>query len=268
MALRTFAIGSKVVVNIAKENRDWGYNPWPDGTEVTVTGYDEIVYARNLHFGDGPGVFENTSWCRVTDGQKTESISVCFLKGERVHYSGKKLRDLPESNFWEGDHVHADGHGDGVIERITYKSENIPHSQVYTVARLHGGTIYNVRECELTLRKRGHIWNEGHGVEPEFADMKDHVAHEQQVSRFDEVRNPLTNLYAWTLPEVMQAILDGLVDGFKVSGFFGHNSISAFKLHNEKLGAELRAHMLKEFTGEAVSRLPAKSENSPFVVNP
>ena len=52
-------IGDRVTVQIAKENREWGYNPCPDGAKAKVLGFSEIAYTRILNFGHKPGIYEN-----------------------------------------------------------------------------------------------------------------------------------------------------------------------------------------------------------------
>ena len=51
-----FDIGDKAIVQIPKENRDWGFNPCDDGTIVTVIGFAEIDNGRTCGFQGKPGV--------------------------------------------------------------------------------------------------------------------------------------------------------------------------------------------------------------------
>ena len=39
MEFRSLKEGDEVIITIEKENRDWGYNPFPDGTKATVLGF-------------------------------------------------------------------------------------------------------------------------------------------------------------------------------------------------------------------------------------
>jgi len=53
----TVRIGDEVIVTIPKENRDWGYNPCPDGTKATVLGFSETHHSRIDELGIKPGVY-------------------------------------------------------------------------------------------------------------------------------------------------------------------------------------------------------------------
>ncbi len=119
-------IGDEVVITIAQENRDWGYNPCPDGTKATILGFSEMHYGRIKNFGQKPGVYVNRSWVnlRFRDGREHQEWSGRLECTDKVEYEkrlaeyhesrkGKPfefmthefIRELPETPFWEGDFV-------------------------------------------------------------------------------------------------------------------------------------------------------------------
>lgn len=124
-------VGDKVTITIPKENREWGYNPCPDGTEATIIGFSETYYGRLGNLGFKPGVYVNRAWVKVRlpDGKEYSEWSgrlefVDKAKGRRRLAAFRKLqreqpsnslnkeflRELPGTPFWEGDFVHARGH--------------------------------------------------------------------------------------------------------------------------------------------------------------
>lgn len=122
-------IGDEVTVTIEKENRDWGYNPCPDGTRATILGFSEIHYGRIHNFGFKPGVYVNRAWAKVrlpdgkeysewlgrlelTNKDEYEHRLTAFRKLQREQpdwHNKEFLRELPETPFWEGDFVRVSG---------------------------------------------------------------------------------------------------------------------------------------------------------------
>ena len=131
-------IGDEVTITIPKDNRDWGYNPCPDGTKATIIGFSEMTAGRINNNGRKPGVYRNTSWAtlRLEDQgaavvalhkeyrELTNRLDLidqveyqCRLEAFRAqpveHTDDWRitdfLRDLPETPFWEGDFVKIAG---------------------------------------------------------------------------------------------------------------------------------------------------------------
>ena len=119
-------VGDEVTITIHKENRDWGYNPCPDGTRATILGFSEIHYGRLDNFGHKPGVYVNRSgvklrfedgrehtewsgWLELTDKVEYEQRLAAFRKHQQENPDNWRsnifLRELPETPFWEGDFV-------------------------------------------------------------------------------------------------------------------------------------------------------------------
>ena len=120
-------IGDEVTITIPKENREWGYNPCPDGTKATVLGFSETYYGRIGNFGFKPGVYVNRCWVKLhmedgrehtefssrlepTDKNEYEHRVAEFRKAQQEkpndwHNNKEFIRELPETPFWEGDKV-------------------------------------------------------------------------------------------------------------------------------------------------------------------
>jgi hypothetical protein len=70
-------VGDEVAITIPQENREWGYNPCPDGTKATILGFSEIHYGRLGNFGFKPGVYVNRACVnvRLPDGKEYSEYS-------------------------------------------------------------------------------------------------------------------------------------------------------------------------------------------------
>jgi len=56
--------GLKVTIRIPKENREWGFNPVPDGTIAKALGWGTISHGRNSGI-KRPGLYENRHWVEL-----------------------------------------------------------------------------------------------------------------------------------------------------------------------------------------------------------
>lgn len=266
-----FKIDDQVIVNIPSENREWGYNPCPDGTIATIVmPYTEIYYSRINKCGRKPGVYKNTNWTVIrlpngkTYAEYTSRLQLVDQKEaksrlrESQNPNGKKLdssnlfiRDLPETRFWEGDFVtvnNGDYQGIHQITSIDYKYSSTPTPAYWLSTSLTSVRHIFASEANLTLVKRGPIWKYYHHEPIEFKDPEEKADLHLLLGLFDDVRNPKNNLYCWTLDEVLEAVKDGLVHGFSVLNLFSSSaSISAFKFHDEELGAQISQMTLSGF---------------------
>ncbi len=117
-------VGDKVVITINKEERDYGYNPCPDGTKAIILGFSETYYGRLGNFGLKPGIYVNREWVklRLKDGREYTEGSGRLELASKAEYkrrlgafrkeqsddwrNGEEfIRELPETPFWEGDFV-------------------------------------------------------------------------------------------------------------------------------------------------------------------
>ncbi len=251
-------IGDKVTVHIPAENREWGYNPCPDGTKATILSFAEIHYGRLQTFGNKPGVYENTSWanilletgkthCEMTGrlrliNEKEEKRRLASLR--RAHKknpdlwppSSKFIRDLPETKFWEGDIVkipemthHLKGWSDEGTENfqvvsidynyIDQKTDyGLPYPFYVVSSSIGAGWSMSARESQMILVERGPVWKHYHNEPIEFKDISEEASFFSRLGHTDEVRNPDTQTYSWTKDEVLSAIRNDIAHGMSISG--------------------------------------------------
>jgi hypothetical protein len=250
-------VGDTVVINIPDENWEWGFRPVSkqSGTEADVVGFGEIPYTRVQNFGHEPGIYVNHSWVDVkVPGKKQFCISSCHIdlkdkaeekqREKAYHKAGGyknshvRLRDLPETKFWEGDVVKlADDMRDvwpGVetfrIFSINYgdfgqmRNDGVTPMPEYNIepnVKGRGGYVA-VNESQLTLVERGNVWKHYHKEPLWFAGIEEEAGFFAMLGHTEEVRNPKSKLYNWTKDEVLAAIRDGIADSFSVDrGIFG-----------------------------------------------
>lgn len=191
------------------------------------------------------------------------------------HEESVFVRDLPETKFWEGDKVRQvtmrgrsvqvifpgvqfkeDGGVIGtdneilVIVGIEYDWKEKGEPWTYRISSDFGAGWYtHVREDELVLVERGNVWKYYHNKPLQFEDLREEVNFFKMLGHYEEVPNPNDGIYYWTKDEVLEAIQQGIVDGFviEMNPLTGKTSISAIKMRDESLGRRLRQATLKGF---------------------
>jgi hypothetical protein len=275
-------IGDKAIVNIPKENREWGYDPCPDGTVAEIVRFGEIYHGRVGNFGLKPGLYVNRSWIniRLPDGKKyfewsgrlepvdKEEAEVRLAEFQKQRADNPKnrqdssefLRDLPETLFWEGDVVLMDREGYdapllvvsihyAMLGEMTLIGTKYPAYHISN--NFHGGWETCANEDELSLIERGKVWKYLHHEPIEFANLKEEADLHNMLGLTDEVKNPTKDLYSWTLDEVLEAIKCGLVHGFVQSHMFGTPSIEALLFRDADLGKRVAKATLEGFCIES-----------------
>lgn len=228
-------VGDKVTITIPKENREWGYNPCPDGTVATFVSFTEIPYGRTCTYGREPGIYENTSWANLSmpDGSTHRELAFRlalvdkeeekrreeeFMKLDiAARFNRKKLRPLPELPFYEGDMISCEKVPEAkVVCHIDYsylhttRTDGSPFP-IYNISNSSaGGWTTAVAEGDLKLVKRGKIWEYYHGVKPVFDTLEEEANFYHMIGLDDEVRNPATKVYSWTEQEALDALRNGL----------------------------------------------------------
>jgi hypothetical protein len=252
-------IGTVVVAKIGKENREWGYNPVPDGTRGVIQGFGEIPYGRTNNFGHKPGIYTNKSWCDVLFEGKDETINISLfhLRDENGGYlnegffrdeNEEPIRALPDTPFWEEDIVRYDGE-ECIVVSVDYRYDDARYNLSDKIPAGWGHSM--VHPDLITLLRRGNVWKYYHDEPITFESLEDEANFFKRIGHTIEVRNPANNLYAWTLNEVLDAIEAGIADGFAVShGIFGVGGLNhvAFKfVGHDDLAARTRTKTLAEF---------------------
>ena len=263
-------IGDEVVVRVAQENREWGYNPAPDDTPGKVVDFDHIAHGR-LNGHTKPGVYLNRYWPKVklSDG-RTITIGSFHLKNLTTQSSPTSSKDddwlseLPESSFWEGDRVS--------IDREDYKEPNYyvvgvdhlrlkdtindgsPYPAYRCSSSMRAGWHASFKENELTLLERGNVWKHYHNEPIIFESLEEEANFANQLGLTEHLKNPKSNNYAWELGEVLEFIHQGNADGFSAghSMFGGGINHTVLKFHDRDLGRRVRDKVLAEFS----SRMP------------
>lgn len=286
MIEKLMRVGDEVVITIPQENREWGYNPCPDGTKAKIFGFSEIYYGRLDNCGLKPGVYVNRMWVklRLPDGSEYTEFSDRLELTDKSEYerrlsefrkrqqenpdsrqTNEFLRELPETPFWEGDFIRMRDRSASVLtERdpdilqiigIDYrylikKTDTRKKYSAYKISdKLGSGWHTFASADEMILVKRGPVWKFYHDKPITFGDIKEEANFFERLGHTEEIQNPANGLYEWTKEEVLEAIQNGLVHGFSVSsGFFGNGpSIRAKRFRNEELGRRVAKATLEGF---------------------
>jgi hypothetical protein len=277
--------GDEVILTIPQENREWGYNPFPDGTKAKFVRFSEMDYGWANQFGREPGIYENDSWayfqlengkqvCEYCGRAEMVDKEECLrrdaaMRDHRGHFihNGKKLRDLPETRFIEGDVVtspslleHCSGFQDGeaIIAQVNYKdigkfcTDGVTPIGLYSISpepRSWTQHVPHRDEVQLTLVHRGNVWKYRHGEDIVWKDDEEQAEFYNQLGLTTEIRNPSTDMYLWTKEEAVQALKDGIGDCICVgNGFFGSGPHTSVKRFNDReLGERIRKQTLVGF---------------------
>lgn len=183
------------------------------------------------------------------------------------------LGPLPETKFWELDEVT-------IAPGARYRPQ---YGQIFEICSVdyysletertndrYPGILYNIestingepsggrfmlRESELLLSRRGNVWKYFHNELPAFKDLQEESSFHKMIGRSKEVRNPKTDLYSWTLEEILEAMKANLVHGFVMSpGLFGNPAKpSAMIFEDQELGERVRKATLAGFDATPVT---------------
>lgn len=260
-------VGDTVIVAVAKENREWGYNPAPDGTLLTVIGFGARYRGRTGEFGRRPGkyTFNDMPLTMREDNGKPVSIGSYHIRtmdGFRIDMDldGEWREELPELPFCEGDRIscklhYFDDSREAVVLRIDYNEvgkfclDGITPYPIYTISpNMHGHMSTFAREADLVLVERGNVWKYYHGEPLHFDTIEDEAHFYKNIlGRTIDIRNPVCDLYDWTIEEAVGALRDGRADAITVGGgLFGSKSRPFVnKFLDEDVGSRVRAESLK-----------------------
>jgi hypothetical protein len=184
------------------------------------------VYVDAIGLVPPPALASVTAYCDILGKMSTLKI---------------KITDLPDTPFWEGDHVLlGSGTGSYIIERIRYDEKPIRYET-------YGGRRIST-DGAFQLVKRGNIWKLAHGEPLDFPDINEEAKFHQSLGMSQKVRNPIMCGDIWGVGKAIEAIVHGKGDQMKVK----HQKPLAFvviKYDNEEFGKRMRAHTLKQFVG-------------------
>jgi hypothetical protein len=276
-----FEVGDLVKITILKENREWGYNPCPDGTLAKIRSFQTIDYGYTNNFGHQPGVYLNKCWANFQIEGKDICLSHChyemvdvqeyehrlekFRARQKSHPDDwdikERISDLPETALWPGDKVISKNVWDTLhpmlfvayvrYDLIDQKRVDGSPMPIYDVSEKYPPTSTSPRgDKDLSLIQRGNVWNFYHHLPLDpFSSLEEEAQFFSSLGRTCSVRNPANGIYSWHKDEVLDAIETGLVHGFRVSaGWFGGNpSTEAIRFLDEDLGRRVAAATLKGF---------------------
>lgn len=273
-------IGDNVVFNIDPDRRYWTneYDDIPDGTIGVVCGInDTVVYQERapVYSSRRPGIYHCKGGVSVLlpngrivmgDGcadlidTKEKDRRIAALRDERcipeAHHT--YLGDLPETKFWEQDRVRVvypqDGTAlEGIVSRIDYyhmhqRCSNGSAYPFYAFEREEGGQSY-AAEAWMELIERGNVWKYYNARATKFADLDEEASFYRMLGKAEEVPNPASGLYVWTIDEALKAVKAGDAHGFSVeNGFFGSGAhISVVRFLDESLGRRVADATLEGF---------------------
>jgi hypothetical protein len=282
-------IGDEILVYIPAENRANGYNPCADGTRGTIVGFGETLEGWANLWGKKPGVYTDYSYStvRTEDGKQFDvSSSYVELPDEEETKRREKevrennngvitapsiwLRDLPETEFIEGDIVTSPTFRSrpndfpncrAAIYMVNYRniggfcSDNITPLPIYSVTSERwldcGWSLMNNHEEETHFRlaERGLVWKYRHNEPLDFPDVETHARFLSRLGETVDVRNPASGNFAWTIEEATEAIYSGIGHSITVSnGLFGLTRrpfVVRFK--DEVVGEAIRQLTMKGF---------------------
>lgn len=270
-------IGDEVVFNVDRETRDWTktYDNVPDGTKGVVCRiHDAIIYqGRTQVYGREPGVYHAKGGTTILlpDGRlipgnynvtmtdhAEQKRRDALKRNERGVFQETCIRlgDLPPTPFWEEDKVlvhRPNGDVELIVKGISYhrlheRNEDGSRCNAYEVHHVEGWQTCASADI-MELIERGNVWKYHHDEALSFETLKEEAAFFTAIGRTEEVRNPETELYGWTLEQALQAIKDGTGHCFTndMIPFANVRSISVKRFLDEDLGRRVAAETLKGF---------------------
>lgn len=155
---------------------------WPG----TVVSYAEAAVGRIHNEGQPPGIYSdpNFVWVEVAEQlQKLPSNSLSLISGcpRRSEPVSRKLRDLPDTPFWEGDVVQIKETG----EQLTIFS--IDYLNLDKAPYRCKAASKNFSESELELVVRGPVYLRAQGQPIPFRSLEDELSFEVILGEFSKV---------------------------------------------------------------------------------
>lgn len=177
----------------------------------------------------------------------------------------KYVGPLPETEYWEGDLIRADFGGRSRLFRV----ESIDHQYfdkdsmrrddgsmmpIYNVrfsnsdgSDAQAGSTYIHQDDPIQLIRRGNLWKMYHNLPLVFNDLTEEVSFYRGLHQYQDIKNPDTGYYNWTLEEALQAIKNGVGDGISGVLFSSSTTYQVYKMNNLILGDKLRRETLVRF---------------------
>ena len=235
-------IGDKVVVNWNDTSEGWASRPLiPEndtvGTVIGFTRYQTAMDRSNCRRLK-PGIYEHNGGCCVLweDGTSSTNVSahdISFLspilKQERKSDDYKRFKDLfelpsfvqdlPElmykvgnvvllkDDYWENDEV--------IITGVDYLkchdtcNDGITPYPIYHIRSLtnnRGSTAIRADDISMIISDGNYVAWETDKSKLKFKGLADELAFYQSLGKMNQVRNPNSGNYQWTVPEINKAM--------------------------------------------------------------
>lgn len=244
-------IGDRVAVLIDAETRAWcskQYQQLPDGKEGVVIGINRYVkyVNRNRVFIDKAGEYQGNGIAVVkwdiggNDAMSAHHIGPVdqsVLESRKTDMAYREAFDtdtyvgpLPILPYWEGDIIrtkepvlraHNEGFNDLIITSIDYYqlgrfcNDGVTPMPIYDVrlAGIADSPMTRIRGEDITmLVERGNYWKLEHNEPLEFENIQDKLHFYDSIGETQQVRNPRTGYYVWSIDEAAEAIKAKTVD--------------------------------------------------------
>lgn len=156
-----------------------------------IVGFEEIYYGRTNNYCYEPGMYDNFSWPVVDINGSLKTLNSTSLKpvgGRKKEAIAAKKGELPDTKFWEGDHVRLENGKQTIIKRISYgEYAGSPSSKAYMIDD-NGGNRW-IAENEASLIKRGLVWRFYQGEVLDFDKPADELAFFVSLGHFRYVKS-------------------------------------------------------------------------------
>ena len=196
--------------------------------------------------------------------------TVSFTQRENELNNSDRVTDLPETKFYERDVIvteterfHADNEGyEFIAARVNYsfschmQADDDDRGQLYdgtwidpkTGEYARRGSLIGVCDRDYNLVKRGNVWKYFHGEKLKFRSLREEISFYAGLGDMQEVRNPASDHYQWTLDEFKQAVKADIIDGMTAGGLLlPSDNINAYRFKNRDLGERVRQETMKGF---------------------
>lgn len=251
-------IGDRVTMQMDDESRGWaGKGEEPNGTEGVIIGFHRYISytSRNEVRKDKPsGKYEGNSVPIVKwDNGRTQIISPHYIAIPKEIYNERRgsssykeafdtplyLGPLPSLPFYEDDvlELKESIFNDSYLVRVrridynnvdTFCTDNVTPYPIYTVSPVdHSGPTTSIRESDVgRIEKRGLYWmweNDKENIK--FDSLKEEANFYRSIGYAEEMRNPKSGNYAWSIEEAEEALRNKTIASISVSNnFFSHGS--------------------------------------------
>ena len=294
-------IGDKVRINNP-------YQPFLNGKEGVIKQFGEHIIRRGVYDKHiKPGVYVNKSDMFLvlkdsnvvvnarndliglvdTELEKIRKANVPKNIRESTQFShGSFLRDLSETQFYEGDEVevyslhpslrdlieshlridnipqfcnkHGINKNELIVVGIDYYAErraNYPHYQQYTVSDGASKHRIKVLEFQLALKERGNLWKALHNEQVNFKNLAEEVSLNLMLGQYEYVLTPEDN-FGWEKEAAWKCIRETKADGFRLdaltpdpTNLLGDGTLELIVYEDRRLGERVRTATLAQKKG-------------------